>query len=192
MAEVPGWYNDFIAAVVTALPRDIDDRTAIAWVKDPAALEKALAPLASGAPEGGRASTASAIAKDGAYKNDKTAEGWEIYSESDPPSEFSPASMTLATMGDPDDFIIGEEAVEKVQTVENRLGQRHVEYLLDYPNEIPEEFQKFSLVFAGTIWLSSGGGHQVPCISYRQGAWEFTFGLLEGGLDNRDRLVLSS
>ena len=54
---------------------------------------------------------------------------------------------------------------------------------------IPEEYQKFMLVFAGTIWLSPDGNHQVPCATYRQGEWSLIFGILEGGLESRDVLV---
>ena len=191
MTEVPGWYQDFVAAVISALPREMDDATAIGWVKDPAALERALASLSSGAGDA-RAGAPGAISEGGAFKNDKTSEGWEMLSDVTEPVSLSPDGMTLGTLGNPDDFIIGEEAVAGIEEVEGRLGQRHAEYLLDHPDEIPEDFQKFSLVFAGTVWLSTGGGHHVPCISYRQGTWSFTFGLLEGGLDSGDRLVLST
>ncbi len=188
MTEVPGWYQDFVAAVVSALPNDIDDQAAIGWVKDPAALQKALAHLGSDAPA--TSGPPGAVSTDGAFKNDKTGDGWQMLSDVTEPAKITAETMKLSVLDESDDFIIGEEAVARVEAFEGLLGQRHVEYLLDHPQEIPEEFQKFSLVFAGTVWLSTGGGHQVPCISYRKGTWEFTFGLLEGGLDSGDRLVV--
>ena len=48
MTQVPDWYKDFVAAVVSGLPGDIDEATAMKWIRDPAGLESALADLASG------------------------------------------------------------------------------------------------------------------------------------------------
>jgi hypothetical protein len=42
MAEVSDWYMEFVAGVVARLPRDIDEATAMGWVRSPDALEDAL------------------------------------------------------------------------------------------------------------------------------------------------------
>ena len=85
--------------------------------------------------------------------------------------------------------LFGDEVVEKVQAIESRLGQRHAEFFLDHPEQIPEDYQKYMLVFPGTIWFGTDSNHQVPCLTYRQGAWELIFGILEGGLEDRDLIV---
>ena len=66
------------------------------------------------------------------------------------------------------------------------LGQWQAEYALEHQDQLSDEFQRFSLVFPGTVWKSPDGNHQVPCLTYRQGQWDLIFGILEGGFDSRD------
>ncbi len=184
MTQVPGWYPEFVAAVVARLPRGIDEATATAWTQDPDGLERALGVLG-----GSGAGLPAATAGDGPLKHDKTSDGWNIVVDVPGPVALSADSVKLLALGEEGEYLVGEDAVAKVEELDGLLGQRHAEYLLDHPDELPEEFQKFSLVFAGIMWVSPEGNHQVPCATWRNGSWEFTFGILEGGLDSRDRLV---
>ena len=172
---LPDWYREFVAAVVARLPNEIDEATARQWIDDPDGLEQALGSLAAASTTIG-----------GTLKNDKTNDGWELLVDATEPTEISGDALTIHEF---DGNIFGEEVVERVAQLEGLLGQRHLEYLLDHQDEIPEHFRPFSLVFAGTRWMGTDGNNQVPCVSWRQGAWELTFGILEGGLDDRDRLV---
>ncbi len=185
MTEVPGWYLGFAAEVVAHLPRDIDEEQAMGWVQNPAGLEQALSALFAG----GTASPASSGIS-GELKNDQTTEGWRLVEDVTEPTEISGDAIqtrTLTEEGGVDLF--GDEVVEKVQAIESRLGQRHAEFFLDHPEQIPEDYQKYMLVFPGTIWFGTDSNHQVPCLTYRQGAWELIFGILEGGLEDRDLIV---
>jgi hypothetical protein len=179
MAEVPEWYREFVAAVVARLPIDIDETSARRWIDDPQGLDLLFEGLAAGA------------GTIGALKHDKAAEGWQLLEDIVEPDTISGDTIELAPFQEEgEDGLFGDEVVERMAArAEPKLGQRHAEYLLDRPDEIPEEFRKFSLVFPGTIWLSPDGNHQVPCATYRQGEWSLTFGILEGGLDSSDQIV---
>ena len=45
------------------------------------------------------------------------------------------------------------------------LGQWQAEYALEHQDQLSDEFQRFSLVFPGTVWKSPDGNHQVPCLA---------------------------
>jgi hypothetical protein len=177
------WYREFVAAVVSRLPGDIDEASARRWIDDPDGLAQVLEGLVSpGATAGG--------ATAGTLQNDKAKDGWQLVVDAVEPAAISGEAIELASLQEEgEEEVFGDEVVDRVRRLDGLLGQRHVEYLLQHPREIPDDFQRYSLVFAGTIWLSPDGNHQVPCASWRQGSWELTFGILEGGLDSRDRLV---
>ena len=186
MVDVPGWYKDFIAAVIVALPESIDEPTAIEWLKNPIALGQELKSLASAA-----AVEAAGAGVAGAISNDKTADGWVLEEDVTEPTEVSGDTIETTDLGEGGDYLFGDEVSERVHTFDRLLGQVHSEYLVAHQDQIPEEFQKLMLVFAGTIWRSPDGNHQVPCATYRQGEWSLIFGILEGGLESRDVLVRS-
>ncbi len=176
MTEIPEWYTEFAAAVVAALPTDIDEATARGWAIDSAGLREALSILAAGAGVG-------------PLKNDKADDGWELVRDAVEPESLSVADIEMAPFEEGMEDLIGEPMVELIMGSPNLLGQRHAEYTLDRQEQIPEEFQRYSLVFPGTIWRSQDGNHQVPCLVWRQGSWELIFGILEGGFDSRDRMA---
>lgn len=186
MTEVPGWYLGFVAEVVAHLPRDIDEQQALSWAQNPAGLEQALAAMFAG----GTDATSVANGVSSELKNDQTKEGWSLVEDVTEPAEISGDAIqtrTLTEEGGVDLF--GDEVVEKVQAIESRLGQRHAEFFLEHPEQISEEYQKYMLVFPGTIWFGTDSNHQVPCLTYRQGEWTLIFGILEGGLEDRDLIV---
>ena len=176
MAEIPDWYAEFAAAVVAALPRDIDENAARAWTLDPDNLRYALTALA----------TAAGI---GPLRNDKSEEGWELVRDVTEPETIAVDQLQMGSFGDGIEDLIGEPMVELVLGMEGLLGQRHAEYVLDRQGDLPEEFQRYALVFPGTVWKSQDQNHQVPCLVYRSGEWALIFGILEGGFDNRDRIA---
>ena len=186
MTNVPAWYLDFAAEVVAHLPRNIDEEKALGWVQNPTGLQIALGELFAGHPVGQVAP--SGIKAD--LKNDQTKEGWNLIEDVTEPVEISGETIqTRSLIEDGGDDLFGDEVVEKVRAIESRLGQRHAEFFLEHPGQIPVEYQKYMLVFPGTIWFGTDSNHQVPCLTYRQGEWSLIFGILEGGLEDRDLIV---
>ncbi len=190
MADVPGWYTGFIAEVVAHLPRDIDEAKAMGWVQDPYGLEQALRNLLTG--DNSPAGLLSSSEIDGDFKNDKATIGWTLVQDVTEPASISSDTIELQSIieeGGPD--LLGEEMVEYVEKISSpKLGQRHAEYLLDHLDQIPEAFQRLSLIFLGTVWRGPEGNHHVPCLNFYQGEWEITFGILEGGVEPRDQMVV--
>ena len=179
MSPLPEWYRDFVAAVVARLPSDLDEAAAKRWIDDPEGLEGILGGLAAGS--GGVGTT---------LEHDKTKDGWRLVEDAVEPPTISGDTIELTPFqAEGEQELFGDEVVERVLALDGMLGQRHIEYLLRHPAEIPEDFQGFSLIFPGTVWVSPEGNHQVPCANWRQGSWELTFGILEGGFDATDRLV---
>jgi hypothetical protein len=186
MTEIPSWYLGFAAEIIAHLPRDIDEQQVLAWVQNPGALEQALSTVLKGGTTAVPAP--SGISRD--LKNDQSAEGWRLVEDVTEPAEISGEVIQVRTLTEDGGVdLFGEEVVEKVQAIESRLGQRHAEFFLDHPEQIPEEYQKYMLVFPGTIWFGTDNNHQVPCLTYRQSEWELIFGILEGGLEDRDLIV---
>ena len=178
MTPLPGWYRDFVAAVVAHLPSEIDEAAAKRWTDDPAGLDALLGGLVVSGEVGGT------------LEHDKTKDGWELIEDAVEPLTVSGDTIEVTPFkAEGEEDLFGEEVVERVLALEGMLGQRHAEYLMAHPGEIPEEFQRYSLIFPGTIWRSPEGNHQVPCVNWRQGSWELTFGIVEGGFDANDRLV---
>ena len=184
MADVPEWYTAFVGAVVARLPRDIDEATARGLTESPESLEEALRGLLSAVESGGSIDTNAPL------QNDKSSEGWKLLKDQSEPAQISADSIELVIFieeGQPD--LIGEDMVEHVLAIESKLGQRHAEYLIDNQQAIPEEFRRYSVIFPGTLWTDSVGNHYVPYIRYRQENWTIDFGIVEGGVDDRDRYV---
>jgi len=178
MAEVPEWYTQFVAEVVGQLPREIDEETAMGWIQDTGALREALEVLAAA---GTRALS---------LKTDKAMDGWELVKDATEPADVSAETMQLGDfLKEGEQDLFGEDAVARRDELTGLLGQRHAEYLVAHPDQIPEEYRKFSLVFAGTVWASPDGNHQIPCLTWAKEHWEMIFGILEGGLETRDKLV---
>ncbi len=180
MTEVPGWYLEFAGAVTAALPPDIDEATAQAWVDDPAGLREALAGALGGS---------AAVAGPARLRNDKTDEGWTLVRDDPEMPVVTGANIRGGEFPEGSEDLIGEPMVELILGIDGLLGQRQAEYLMDHPNGIPEELERYALVFPGTVWQSPDQNHQVPCLVNRGGSWEIIFGILEGGFDSRDLLA---
>ncbi len=184
MAETPSWFMDFVAAVVAKLPREIDEAAARRWSSSPEALEEALAGVLLVAAVG-------AIDPGAPFANDKTKEEMELLEDVSEPTRISSETIgEVQIFGDDEPFVVGEDVVERVLSMSPKLGQRHCEYLLDHPDMIPQEYNRYTLVFAGTVWRDRGGNHLVPCLHRSQGEWKIIFGILEMGMDDTDRMAI--
>lgn len=183
MTEIPGWYLEFAGAVAAALPPDMDEETARGWTEDPEGLRETLAGALGG----------SAVPLGPArLRNDKAEEGWTLVRDDPDMPVVTGANIRGGGFPEESEDLIGEPMVELILGIEGLLGQRQAEYLSEHPNGIPEELDRYALVFPGTIWQSPDQNHQVPCLVNRGGSWEIIFGILEGGFDSRDLLAQAS
>ena len=176
MAQIADWYLEFAAAVVAALPTEIEEATARRWAQDPDGLREMLAPLAED----------SGIAP---LRQDKSQDGWTLIKDVEEPKAITGADIEGVNFPEGTEDIIGEPIVAMIQEMDGLLGQRHAEYLMEHTGGIAEALERYALVFPGTIWQSPDQNHQVPCLMHRNGAWDLIFGILEGGFDSRDRLA---
>tara|TARA_Y100000590_G_C15630042_1_gene980881 strand:+ start:760 stop:1302 length:543 start_codon:yes stop_codon:yes gene_type:complete len=173
---IPLWYSNFISALISSVPDDLDENTAESWIANQEGMKKILLELVNSAPSG-------------SFRIDKTTDGWELIRDNNQPTQFRAQQLSMTAFAEGIEDIIGDPMVNMILEMESLLGQWHAEYAIDHQDHIPDQLQKFSLVFPGTIWRSPDGNHQVPCITYRQGQWDLIFGILEGGFDSRDKLA---
>ena len=183
MPETPAWYMEFVAAVVARLPRDIDEAVARQWVGSPEHLEEALAGALVVA-------AVASVDPDSPFLNDKRSEGMELLEDVSEPAQLATENIgEVVIFGDDEPFAVGDDVVERVRSMSPKFGQRHCEYLHAHPEMIPEEYNRYTLVFGGTIWRDQAGNHMVPCLHRSQGEWKIIFGILEMGMDNTDRMA---
>ena len=183
MPETPAWYMEFVAAVVARLPREIDEAVARRWVGSPEQLEEALAGALVVA-------AVASVDPDSPFLNDKRSEGMELLEDVSEPAQLATENIgEVQIFGDDEPFAVGDDVVERVRSMSPKFGQRHCEYLHAHPEMIPEEYNRYTLVFGGTIWRDQAGNHMVPCLNRSQGEWKIIFGILEMGMDNTDRMA---
>ena len=169
----PGWYSNFVSSLIMSIPENLDEDTAKKWIENPEGLKKILNELSN-------------PTIPGTLKNDKTNDGWELIKDVLEPTNFSVQELQINAFAEGTEDIIGDPMVNLILEMNGLLGQWQAEYALEHQGQLSDEFQRFSLVFPGTVWKSPDGNHQVPCLTYRQGQWDLIFGILEGGFDSRD------
>ena len=180
MTEIPDWYLEFAGAVTAALPSDIDEETARGWTDDPNGLREAIAAALGGS---------AAATGPARLRQDKAEEGWTLVRDDPETPIVRGADIRGGVFPEGSEDLIGEPMVELILGIDGLLGQRQAEYLTEHPEGIPEDLQRYALVFPGTVWQSPDQNHQVPCLVNRGGSWEVIFGILEGGFDSRDLLA---
>ena len=184
MPETPDWYMEFVGAVVTRLPRNIDEAVARRWVGSPDQLEEALTGALI-------VSAVGAIDSAAPFANDKSAEGMELLEDVAEPALIAAENLgEMQIFADDEPFVVGDDVIDRVRSMTPKLGQRHCEYLLAHPEMIPEEYNRYTLVFGGTLWRDQAGNHLVPCLHRSRGEWTLIFGILEMGMDNTDRMAV--
>ena len=121
---------------------------------------------------------------------DKRKDGWELI-EDVIFSPFDVPKMELVSfLEQGENRINGKEMVRRARTELNaNLGQRHAEYLLEHQSEIPKEFQKFYLVFMGTIWRGPSGDRVVTYLLWDGERWCLHFDWLGHGWGSDGRLL---
>ncbi|MDP3729145.1 MAG: hypothetical protein Q8R26_00090 [bacterium] len=131
------------------------------------------------------------------FKYDKTKDGWTLIE--DVPfdgKQFIPDIVEfLKPRGfrrSAEIFVSGKVMRQRAKKLNANLGQRHAEYLLDYQELIPKEWQgEYNLAFPGTIWRGSRGDRYVPRLYWYDDRWcmDPDFGWLRYSWCSGDRLV---
>ena len=134
MAQIADWYLEFAAAVVAALPTEIEEATARRWAQDPDGLREMLAPLAED----------SGIAP---LRQDKSQDGWTLIKDVEEPKAITGADIEGVNFPEGTEDIIGEPIVAMIQEMDGLLGQRHAEYLMEHTGGIAEALERYALVF---------------------------------------------
>lgn len=80
----------------------------------------------------------------------------------------------------------GKAGVEKKGAL---AGQLHAERMYMHPEDIPVEWQQFTLVFGGTVWRDNEGDLCVICLRWDHTQWQIDTRWLKLGFDFHDRLV---
>lgn len=116
------------------------------------------------------------------------------------PSDWKKISDVDASDGDRMDvlpfiktgeIVSGAEMIKRAKKMGGLTGSAHCNYLLANQDEIPEDWQKYVLIFAGCQREDSQGNQFVLYLSFneRENCWRLSFHLLNYALSNRCRLV---
>ncbi|MDP3093640.1 MAG: hypothetical protein Q8N16_02645 [bacterium] len=125
-----------------------------------------------------------------AFSRDLAKSGWDVIENAQLPWPIAIANLELVSfLGKNEKYISSEEVRRRAKELGANLGQRHAEYLLEHHNEIPAEWQKFCLIFAGTVWRHPDDNLYVPYLCWRGGMCDLNFFLLGCDWDSRGRLV---
>ncbi|GEM_PF-2025190 len=122
--------------------------------------------------------------------NNKTKDGWTLV-EHCPRRITSVRDLELVSFLKQDENSVkGEEMVRRARVeLDASYGQEDAEWLLGHQNEIPVEFQKYYLVFTGTIWRGSYGRRYVSYLFWDGEHWCLSFFWLGHDFFSGDRLV---
>lgn len=127
------------------------------------------------------------------FKYDKTTDGWKLLKDVPMTKSFSIKKLELISFLKEDESKInGEEMVKRSKEMNCVFGQSEAEYLLENQKDIPLEWQKYYLIFPGTIWQDPNGYRRVPYLYWYGDRWYLDFHWL--GPDWRDgyRLLRAS
>lgn len=106
------------------------------------------------------------------FRSDKRKDGWQLLENREIEGEPPVYPDTLLREGE--ESINGEEMLSRAKDLGDCAGQLHAERMLDQQELIPEEWQKYYLVFPATVWVSPDGDRCVPCLD-RGGGWHLRF-----------------
>jgi hypothetical protein len=122
------------------------------------------------------------------FRYDFTKGGYELGEDVGEAELFLPSQLELVSflkrgflIKRGEDYISGEELVKRAKELKANLGQQQAEYLLEHQEEIPEEWQRYCLVFTGTVWRDRHGDRSVPCLGWDGRRWCLSLHWLEFG-----------
>jgi len=121
------------------------------------------------------------------FVNDKRRKGWTLLE--DVPLEGTPVLELVKFLKDGEEYVNGKTMLSRAKKLGGLCGQRHAERLLSMVWLIPEEWQKFYLVFPGTLWRDSSGSRSVTFLHFSADRWILEWLWFKGGWPQVDHLV---
>lgn len=88
-----------------------------------------------------------------------------------------------------EEYVLGEEMLERAEEMGNLAGQFHAERLLEQQDQIPVEWRSHVLVFAGTVRRVNIEHLYVPYLFWDGRGWNLDFYWLDADFLSGDRLV---
>ena len=103
------------------------------------------------------------------FVHNKCKDDWKL--NKDMPIAGNPELKLCEFMESGESFIKGDVLFERAEKIGNCAGQQHAEQLLAQEDSIPEEWQKYHLVFPGTKWRRSSYDLYVSCLTWKGNKW---------------------
>lgn len=167
-APVPGWYSEFLGAVIRQLPRDIDPTVADSWTRNQEALQRVLREtLLPGC------NTYSLIVDYERSAENAVMAGRYDWSDLDIISRNFPItrrgkSKVAVELIHFNRYISTDEALREL----DRMGYRPAELneLLAFGEKYPDVQRGFPVIALGSVWLSPDGSRCVSCLDDGSGS----------------------
>jgi len=171
-----GQFAEFSAAVIKALPRDINSDVALNWANNGAALKKALAKALCPPDEAievkaGEFDPATFIGK-----------GWTIAEDRESlPENWDPSKTVLeSALKSGENYVTGEEWVKRLAD-KPLLGASAFWFYWNNKNKIPKEWKGMYVFFDASV-LQGPGGHRASLYLCWYGrAWDWSYRWLDDG-----------
>ena len=165
--QITGIYAEFQAAVIKALPRDIDQDVALGWTKNGEALARVLREALT--PDGKPVSDTYIISVDyGENVEDGVEAGHYDWANSNITSEHFPTERKGTAKVEMKVIRFNRSVSTDEALCElDRMGYRPVELheLPAFGEKYPEIQREFPILALGSVWRDRDDNHCVPCLS---------------------------
>jgi hypothetical protein len=106
--------------------------------------------------------------------------------------KFDPAKISLYLSKKQKKGSIGGHDLRKELSNKPVMNANILDYLLDHPELIPEEWKGKYIFFWGTIYRDSDGNLYVRCLYWRGSEWRWSYDWLGSDFDSDDPAALAS
>ena len=156
--QITGIYAEFQAAIIKALPRDIDQDVALGWTKNGEALARVLREAL--APNSGLTTNTYPIAVD--YEKNISTGGKDVNSENFPTNQKGVANIIVELI-----HFNYEISTENVLKEFSKMSYRPAEFheLIALDKKYPRIGCRFPVVALGSIWDRKRYCDLVPCLN---------------------------
>ena len=121
---------------------------------------------------------------------DMNKDGWELQENTEGAQLFLPRLLELAPfLREGEESISGIQLRKRAKEMQANFGQRQAEYLLEHQEQIPGSWNRYSLLFPGTLWCDRTGEYRIPGLFFGGQHWNINFPKFYFNFGTQERLL---
>lgn len=176
---IDGGYVEFQAAVLRQLPRNITPDVIQGWLQNQGALKCLLEEALTPGPKT-------------SHNDDLVPRNLKIVKDVEPQltsvEDISKLEL-VELLKQEEEWINGEELVDRAEELNASLGWKDLKFLFEHPDQIPEDFRSYYLIFTGTLWRDGNGYRRIAYLFWVDGSWLVLFFWLGSDFNSDGRLL---